>query len=102
LPARIYEVELSLMSTSNVAIATNGGRLVEMDLRFADGGPRSIDRGGEEPGDVDMDTPELDRLFTGRVTRTGLAGISRHPRLTITQQRPGPLEVRAIRLEAAS
>lgn len=102
LPARIYEIELSLIDTAHVAIATNGGRVIEMSLRFADGGPRGVDRGGEEPGDVDMDTPELDRLFTGRVTRSGLLGFSRHPRVRITQTRPGPLEVRAIRMEAAS
>lgn len=102
LPARIYELELSLIDTSHVCIATNGGSLVEMDLRFSDGGPGSLDRGGEEPGDADMDTPEIERLFTGRVTKTGLLGFSRHPRVRISQTRPGALEVRAIRMEAAS
>lgn len=86
-PARIHSVDISLIDTSSLAIAINGGKVREVDLaRY---------------GSAKADVGELDQLFTGTVKIRGLTGWADDPQITITQLRPGPLTVRSITLEAS-
>lgn len=84
--ARIHTVHISVLDTTSLAISTNGGTLREVDLH----------RWG-----VSADVPELDQGVTKTIKITGLKGYSDAPFLTISQLRPGRLNVRAITVEAA-
>jgi hypothetical protein len=84
--ARIHTVHISVIDTTSMAISTNGGMLREVDLH----------RWG-----VKADVPELDQGITRTIKITGLRGYSDAPFLTISQLRPGRLNVRAITVEAA-
>lgn len=84
--ARIHTVHISVIDTTSMAISTNGGVLREVDLY----------RWG-----VSADVPELDQGITRTIKITGLRGYSDAPFLTISQLRPGRLNVRAITVEAA-
>lgn len=84
--ARIHSVTLSLIDTTSVAISTNGGPLKDLDLR----------RWG-----MQADVPELSGPgFTGEIRLNGLMGFSNAPYLTVSQLRPGRLEVRSLNIEA--
>jgi len=83
--ARIHSVTISLIDTTSIAISTNGKPLKDVDLR----------RWG-----MAADVPELDHGFTGDIRITGLTGFAKAPYLTISQLRPGRLEVRSITPEA--
>ncbi|MFK0330906.1 hypothetical protein ACIQUB_07260 [Rhizobium sp. NPDC090275] len=84
--ARIHTVHISVIDTTSLAISTNGGRLHEVDLhRFG----------------VQADIPELDQGVTRSIKISGLRGYADAPFLTISQTRPGRLNVRAITVEAA-
>lgn len=83
--ARIHSVTISLQDTTSIAISTNGKPLKDIDLR----------RWG-----MLADVPELDQGFTGEIRITGLMGFAKAPYLTISQLRPGRLEVRSITPEA--
>lgn len=82
---RIHSVWLSLVDTTSIAVAANGGEAVDVDLRHYDG---------------DMDKSELDDGFTGMVELRGLQGYEDEPTVTITQIRPGRMTVRSITIEA--
>jgi hypothetical protein len=85
--ARIHTIHLSLLDTTSVAISTNGKPLRDIDLgRY---------------GNVLADVPELDQPFNGSIKFSGLLGYSDDPYVTISQVRPGRLNVRAITIEAA-
>ncbi len=84
--ARIHTVHISVLDTTSLAISTNGGPLYEVDLH----------RWG-----VAADVPELDQGITRTIKISGLRGYSDAPFLTISQLRPGRLNVRAITVEAA-
>lgn len=84
--ARIHSVHLSLLDTTSVAISVNGGELEDVDLhRFG----------------VLADAPELSQGVTGTVKIRNLRGYSEAPYITISQLRPGRLNIRAITVEAA-
>lgn len=83
--ARIHSVTISLQDTTSIAVSTNGKPLKDIDLR----------RWG-----MLADVPELDQGFTGEIRITGLMGFAKAPYLTISQLRPGRLEVRSITPEA--
>lgn len=53
------------------------------------------------PLGLDPALPLRDRLMTGNVRVQNLRGWSRHPTIEISQSRPAPLEVRAIRYEVS-
>lgn len=84
--ARIHTVHVSVLDTTSLAISTNGGPLKEVDLH----------RWG-----VAADVPELDQGVTTSIKISGLRGYADAPFVTISQLRPGRLNVRAITVEAA-
>ncbi|MDQ1185935.1 hypothetical protein [Agrobacterium larrymoorei] len=84
--ARIHTVHVSVLDTTSLAISTNGGPMKEVDLH----------RWG-----VAADVPELDQGVTTSIKISGLRGYADAPFVTISQLRPGRLNVRAITVEAA-
>ena len=84
--ARIHTVHISVVDTTSLAIGTNGGQIREVDL-FRYG--------------VLADVPELSQGFTGEIKIAGLRGYSDAPFVTISQLRPGRLNVRSITVETA-
>lgn len=84
--ARIHTVHISIVDTTSLAIGTNGGPLREVDLH----------RYG-----VLADVPELDQGVTGEIKISGLRGYADAPFVTISQLRPGRLNVRSITVETA-
>lgn len=84
--ARIHTVHISVADTTSLAISTNGGPLMNVDLhRFG----------------VLADVPELSQGITGSIKVSGLRGYSDAPFLRISQLRPGRLNVRSITVETA-
>lgn len=83
---RLHTVHLTLEDTTSVAIATNGGALRNIDL--ATWGHAA-------------DVAELSSGFSGTIKITGLRGYANRPYLTISQIRPGRLNVNSITVEAA-
>lgn len=82
---RIHTVRLSLIDTTSVAIAVNGGALQDLDLvRFG----------------ATANVPELLAPFDGEIVLQGLTGYADRPTLTISQVRPGRLTVRSLTVEA--
>lgn len=84
---RIHSVTLSVLDTTSVAIATNGGQARDIDLR----------RYGQA-----ADVGELEAGYTGELTVRGLTGFAEQPNVTVTQLRPGRLNVRSITIETTS
>jgi hypothetical protein len=83
---RIHSVHISLEDTTSLAISTNGQPLREVDLyRYG----------------ATADVSELENGFTGTIKISGLRGFSQKPYLTISQKRPGRLNVLSITVEAA-
>lgn len=85
--ARIHAVHISIVDTTSLAISTNGGPLREVSLH--------------RYGDVLADVPELEQGVTGEIKVSGLVGYSDAPFVTISQLRPGRLNVRSITVETA-
>ncbi len=83
--ARIHSVKINVRDTTSLAIATNGKTLRDVALT----------RWG-----MPADVPELTQGYTGEVTIRGLTGFADDPYLTISQLRPGRLEVLSVTLEA--
>lgn len=84
--ARIHTVHISLIDTTSVAIAVNGGPPMDIDLgRY---------------GTVLADVPELEQGVTRVIKIPGLRGFADEPNVTITQVRPGRLTVRSLTIEA--
>lgn len=84
--ARIHTVHISIADTTSIAISTNGGPLMPVDLhRFG----------------ASADVPELSQGVTGTIKVTGLRGYSDAPFVRISQLRPGRLNVRSITVETA-
>ena len=82
-PARIHTARLDVLDTTSLAVGANGGTPRDQPLaRFGD------------PAGVA--TPPR----SGEIVATGLTGFAAAPTLTITQTRPGRLQVRAVTLEA--
>lgn len=96
-PGRIYEMELALKETGQLALGTNGAShadipLIRFDGKFKDGGP--LQAGG------DPSLPMYQRLYTGNVTRTGLLGFAQHPYWELSRTVPAPVHVKSVRIEA--
>ncbi len=82
-PARVHTVQLDVIDTTSIAIGANGGTPKDVALgRFGD----------------PVDAPPPPR--TGDVIRTGLTGFSLEGLVTITQVRPGRLQVRGLTIQA--
>lgn len=82
-PARIHTARLDVLDTTSLAVGANGGPARNQPLaRFGD--PAALP------------TPPR----SGEIVATGLTGFADAPTLTITQTRPGRLQVRAVTLEA--
>ncbi|MFA7504280.1 MAG: hypothetical protein WCZ28_06240 [Burkholderiaceae bacterium] len=106
LPARIYEVELSLVRTGQIEISVTRGPWHEIQwgpwqeapLTYMDGD--ALDPGQlSESGGPEL--PMMQRLLTGDVRRQNFRGWSRHPSIQFRQSVPAPLEIKAIRFEVA-
>jgi hypothetical protein len=83
---RIHGVVLDLLDTTSVAIASNGGAPREINLiKFG----------------ATANVPDLQQGFTGLVRLQGLTGYADQPNVTITQLRPGRLNLRGLTIEAA-
>lgn len=83
---RIHGVILDLLDTTSVAISTNGKAPREVDLiKFG----------------ATADVPDLQQGFTGLVSLQGLTGYADQPNVTITQLRPGRLNLRGLTIQAA-
>lgn len=83
--ARIHSVVLSVIDTTSIAISVNGRAMQDIDLR----------RYG-----MAADVPELDQGYTGDLKISGLAGWRDQPYVTVSQVRPGRLDVRSITIQA--
>ncbi|RBO94945.1 hypothetical protein [Pseudochrobactrum asaccharolyticum] len=84
--ARIHSIHLSLLDTTSVAISVNGNPLQDVDLyRYG----------------LLADVPELSQGVTTTIKIRNLRGYSDAPFVTVSQLRPGRLNVRAITVEAA-
>lgn len=84
--ARIHSIHVSLLDSTSIAISVNGGLLQDVDLyRYG----------------LLADVPELSQGVTGTIKIRNLRGYSDAPYVTISQLRPGRLNVRAITVEAA-
>lgn len=82
---RVHTVRASLLKTSNLALAANGGRFFDVPLHAYD---------------ADIDTPELDLLYEGERNLTGLTGWSYGGRVRFSQLRPGTFTLRSLTSEA--
>lgn len=85
--ARIHTVHISIVDTTSLAIGTNGGPLREVNLH--------------RYGEVLADVAELDQGVTREIKISGLRGFADAPFVTISQLRPGRLNVRSITVETA-
>lgn len=99
-PGRIYEIELALADTGQIAVATNGkpGRdlpLMRFGAAFPHGGPLQTATGGQ-PG-----LPLMERLYTGTVRAQGLTGWSEQPFVELSRQIPAPVHVKSIRYDVS-
>ncbi len=84
--ARIHTVHVSVVDTTSLAISTNGKPVRNVELaRYG----------------ALADVPELEQGFTGTIKISGLRGYADDPFVTISQVRPGRLNVRAITVETA-
>lgn len=84
--ARIHSVHISVLDTTSIAISVNGKQLQEVDLyRYG----------------LLADVSELSQGVTATIKIRNLRGYSDAPFVTISQLRPGRLNVRAITVEAA-
>lgn len=99
-PGRIYEAELSLKTTGDIWLGTNGAAhrrvpLTRAGSRFKRGGPLQTTTGG------DPTLPMMQRLYTGNVLVTGILGIDDHPFFELSRRLPAPVSVKAMRYEIA-
>jgi hypothetical protein len=85
---RVNRAVVSVMDTSSLAIAANGGPVFDVPLR--------------SNAETVTDTPPLQDLVTGDVEAEGMHGFSRHGRLTVTQAYPGFLTVRSVTKNVAA
>jgi hypothetical protein len=84
--ARIHSVQISILDTTSLAISVNGNAVQDYDLyRYG----------------LLADVAELDQGVTGTIKIRNLRGYSDAPYVTISQIRPGRLNVRSITVEAA-
>jgi hypothetical protein len=97
-PGRIYTAELGLRDTGHLQSSANGGPWRDVALNHAGDGPGDAGpfAAGGSPG-----LPLLQRLRTGPVTIDNLRGWSKHPRVTLRQTKPAPVEVTSLRFELA-
>ena len=84
--ARIHTVQLFVEDTTSLAVACNGGKLFDVNLR----------RFGQT-----ADVPELYAPANGLIKLGGFGGYVDEPTVTISQLRPGRLTVKSIISEAA-
>lgn len=97
-PGRIYEMGITVQATGPFDLSVNGGPAREVPVTFLgekqyDGGP--FQEGGQ------MDLPLMQRLFTGTSTMQNLRGWSKHPTWELSQSKPAPVEIIAVRAELA-
>lgn len=97
-PGRIYEMGITVQSTGPFDLSVNGGPSREVPVTYL--GDKQMDGGPFQTGG-EMDLPLMDRLFTGTITMQNLRGWSRHPTWELSQSKPAPIEIIAVRTELA-
>ena len=85
---RVCAVTVSVLETSSIALAVNGGEPFDMPMFTL----------GETPLGV---PPEL-RPVTGTLRAEGMPGVTEGAQVTVTQTRPGALTVRMLKKEIAA
>lgn len=85
---RVNALTLSLVDTTSVAVAANGGEPVDIATAFLDETP--------------LDEAPPEHPVTGRLRLEGWRGWSESGQVTITQVRPGKLTVRAVEKEVVA
>lgn len=81
---RVYAAELSVLKTTSVAIASNGGPLVGVPLHQAD-------------AFTGFDAAPLDDPYTGVLVAEGMPGWTRTAHVKVSQAKPGKLTVRSVK-----
>jgi hypothetical protein len=79
---RVHRAELSVLGTTSLAIAVNGGQAIEVSLH-----PNR---------DFLTDAGPLAQPVSGKVEADGMHGFTDHGKLTVTQLHPGHLTVRSV------
>lgn len=79
---RVNRAEISVIATTSLAIAVNGGEAVDVPMFRHD--------------EISLDFAPLDNPFTGKAEAEGMHGFTKHGRLTVTQLFPGALTVRSV------
>lgn len=97
-PARVYEVELSLLETGPVWLIANDGDALEMPVLRLDGLPLPGEGTGEEVAAL-ADASLMDRLLSGESVVDGLEGWTTHAEIELFQTVPAPFTLRSIRYE---
>lgn len=82
-PTRVHTVRLAVVNTTSVAISANGGPVYDMPI------PK-----WSSPTDVPV------QPYTGELVMEGLPGFSPDAQITITQLRPGTMNVIGVTIEA--
>ena len=100
-PVRVYEIEWSLRDSGPFEMRANGGDWREVPIRHFDGAPVPSEATGEEPAGDLLDTPLLERLYSGRMKIEGLQGWTRDGIIEWRQLTPAPFKLRAIRYQVA-
>jgi len=101
-PMRVYEAEWSLKDCGPFEMRANGcSDWIEVPIRWLDGAPPRKEATGEEP-EPDLDTPLLDRLYTGYMRVEHLKGWTRQGQIEWRQTRPLPFKIRALRKKVVS
>lgn len=79
---RINRIELSVLDTTSIAIATNGGGVIDLPLR--------------SNAETILDRGPLAAPFTGKLEAEGMHGFTDHGKVTVTQAFPGRMTVRSL------
>ncbi|HRN83285.1 MAG TPA: hypothetical protein PK857_00575 [Hyphomicrobium sp.] len=97
-PGRIYELGITCIDTGLLEVSVNGGPFREVPMTYL--GVKQHDASPFQSGG-EMDLPLMQRLFSGTVIVDKLRGWSKHPRWTLRQTKPAPVEIVAVRSEVA-
>jgi len=80
---RIYEVKLTLLDTSSVAVSANENVPYDVPLEKFD--------------ETDLDLTRMQRPFSGEVSLEGMPGFTRKGQVMVTQLYPGRLKVTSVK-----
>ncbi|MBJ7535285.1 hypothetical protein JDN40_14330 [Rhodomicrobium vannielii ATCC 17100] len=99
-PCRVFEVEFYCNKCGPFQMAANEGDWSDVPLEHFDTLPLPVELSGQETPLV-LDTPLLDRLFTGYARVENLVGWTRHGPIKIRQTLPVPFYLQSLRYEVS-